>query len=77
MQEWRCGWSKVVAVVGIVSEAGALVRGIFLVGGDVVGVAKGGCGKGALADGAEGAVTCGGAMVSSTVGAEEFGVVAG
>ena len=53
-----------VAVVGIVSEAGALVRGVFLVGGDIVGVAKGGCGKGALADGAEGAVACGGAMVS-------------
>ena len=76
MEERRSRWGEVVADVGVVGETRSLVGRILLVGGDVVGMAKGGCWERSLAYGAEGAVAGGGAMVTSTVGAGEFGGVA-
>ena len=46
-------------------------------GGDVVGMAKGGSWEGSLTDGAESCVAGSGAMVSSAVGARQFGSGAG
>jgi hypothetical protein len=76
LEEGRSGWGEVVAGVGVVGETRSLVGRILLVSGDVVSMAKSGCWERSLAYGAEGAVACGGAMVTSTVGAGEFGGVA-